>query len=158
MRRGGNATPGLLLSCVQTRMSRRNRRKLTPCLLLSLRPPPLAPPSLPFRSHAPVQIENIAVGHPKVAEAAVVGVVHPKWGERPLLIVVRALIYSSLGSCLAPPTRPLDVDRGSRLCSAASPACVANAGAQLPSSSAALPPRRAAFKLVNLCRCFCVSP
>jgi hypothetical protein len=29
-----------------------------------------------------------AVGHPKVAEAAVIGVRHPKWDERPLLIVV----------------------------------------------------------------------
>lgn len=31
------------------------------------------------------------MGHPKVAEAAVVGVVHPKWGERPLLVVARSL-------------------------------------------------------------------
>ena len=35
-----------------------------------------------------IEIENLAVGHPKVAEAAVIGVAHPKWGERPLLIVV----------------------------------------------------------------------
>lgn len=35
-----------------------------------------------------IEIENLAVGHPKVAEAAVIGVVHPKWDERPLLIVV----------------------------------------------------------------------
>ena len=34
-----------------------------------------------------IEIENIAVGHPKVAEAAVIGVVHPKWDERPLLII-----------------------------------------------------------------------
>jgi fatty-acyl-CoA synthase len=35
-----------------------------------------------------IEIENIAVGHPCVAEAAVIGVAHPKWDERPLLIVV----------------------------------------------------------------------
>ena len=36
-----------------------------------------------------IELENIAVGHPKVAEAAVIGVAHPKWDERPLLIVVK---------------------------------------------------------------------
>ena len=35
-----------------------------------------------------IEIENAAVGHPAVAEAAVIGVAHPKWQERPLLIVV----------------------------------------------------------------------
>ena len=35
-----------------------------------------------------IEIENIAVGHPAVAEAAVIGVAHPKWDERPLLIIV----------------------------------------------------------------------
>ena len=35
-----------------------------------------------------IEIENLAVGHPDVAEAAVIGVPHPKWDERPLLIVV----------------------------------------------------------------------
>jgi len=35
-----------------------------------------------------IEIENLAVGHPKVAEAAVIGVKHPKRDERPLLIVV----------------------------------------------------------------------
>ena len=35
-----------------------------------------------------IEIENLAVGHPDVAEAAVIGVPHPKWNERPLLIVV----------------------------------------------------------------------
>lgn len=34
-----------------------------------------------------IDIENIAVGHPAVAIAAVIGVAHPKWDERPLLIV-----------------------------------------------------------------------
>ncbi len=36
-----------------------------------------------------IELENLAVGHPDVAEAAVIGVPHPKWGERPLLVVVR---------------------------------------------------------------------
>ncbi|MGY6708702.1 MAG: fatty-acid--CoA ligase [Rhizobiaceae bacterium] len=35
-----------------------------------------------------IELENLAVGHPDVAEAAVIGVAHPKWDERPLLIVV----------------------------------------------------------------------
>jgi acyl-CoA synthetase (AMP-forming)/AMP-acid ligase II len=35
-----------------------------------------------------IEIENIAVGHPEVAEAAVIGVPHPKWDERPLLVIV----------------------------------------------------------------------
>jgi fatty-acyl-CoA synthase len=35
-----------------------------------------------------IDIENLAVGHPKVSEAAVIGVRHPKWDERPLLVVV----------------------------------------------------------------------
>jgi acyl-CoA synthetase (AMP-forming)/AMP-acid ligase II len=36
-----------------------------------------------------IDLENCAVGHPGVAEAAVVGVPHTKWGERPLLVLVR---------------------------------------------------------------------
>ena len=35
-----------------------------------------------------IELENIAVGHPEIAEAAVIGIVHPKWDERPLLICV----------------------------------------------------------------------
>jgi len=35
-----------------------------------------------------IELENLAVGHPKVAEAAVIGVQHPKWDERPLLVIV----------------------------------------------------------------------
>jgi fatty-acyl-CoA synthase len=34
-----------------------------------------------------VELENLAAGHPEVLEAAVIGVPHPKWDERPLLIV-----------------------------------------------------------------------
>ena len=36
-----------------------------------------------------IDLENIAIGHPAVMEAAVIGVRHPKWDERPLLIVVK---------------------------------------------------------------------
>lgn len=36
-----------------------------------------------------IDLENAAVAAPGVAEAAVIGVLHPKWQERPLLIVVR---------------------------------------------------------------------
>ena len=36
-----------------------------------------------------ITLENIAFGHPGVQEAAVIGLRHPKWGERPLLVVVR---------------------------------------------------------------------
>ncbi|AIZ64422.1 long-chain fatty acid--CoA ligase [Hymenobacter sp. DG25B] len=35
-----------------------------------------------------IELENLAVGHPAVAEAAVIGVPHQKWSERPLLVVV----------------------------------------------------------------------
>jgi acyl-CoA synthetase (AMP-forming)/AMP-acid ligase II len=35
-----------------------------------------------------IDLENAAVGHPAVAEAAVIGIPHAKWQERPLLIVV----------------------------------------------------------------------
>ncbi|GAB4814048.1 hypothetical protein N2152v2_001094 [Parachlorella kessleri] len=35
-----------------------------------------------------IEIENVAMGHPKVSEAAVIGIPDPKWSERPLLIVV----------------------------------------------------------------------
>ena len=36
-----------------------------------------------------IDLENLALAHPDVAEAAVIGIVHPKWDERPLLIVVK---------------------------------------------------------------------
>ena len=35
-----------------------------------------------------IELENLAIAHPDVAEAAVIGIRHPKWDERPLLIVV----------------------------------------------------------------------
>jgi fatty-acyl-CoA synthase len=36
-----------------------------------------------------IDIENMAIGCPGVQEAAVIGIAHPKWDERPLLIIVR---------------------------------------------------------------------
>jgi acyl-CoA synthetase (AMP-forming)/AMP-acid ligase II len=36
-----------------------------------------------------VELENCAVAHPAVAEAAAIGVPHPKWDERPILVVVK---------------------------------------------------------------------
>ena len=37
-----------------------------------------------------VELENLLIAHPKVAEAAVIAVAHPKWDERPLACVVKA--------------------------------------------------------------------
>jgi acyl-CoA synthetase (AMP-forming)/AMP-acid ligase II len=37
-----------------------------------------------------IDLENTAMGHPAVAEAAVIGIAHPKWTERPLLVAVKA--------------------------------------------------------------------
>jgi fatty-acyl-CoA synthase len=37
-----------------------------------------------------VELENIAIGHPKLADAAVIGARHPKWDERPVLVAVKA--------------------------------------------------------------------
>jgi fatty-acyl-CoA synthase len=36
-----------------------------------------------------IDLENAAIGHPAVMEAAIIGVSHPKWQERPLLLAVR---------------------------------------------------------------------
>jgi len=36
-----------------------------------------------------IDLENAAMAHPAVAEAAVIGVAHPKWDERPLLVAVK---------------------------------------------------------------------
>jgi fatty-acyl-CoA synthase len=36
-----------------------------------------------------IDIENIAVAHPAVAMAACVGIAHPKWDERPIIVVVK---------------------------------------------------------------------
>ena len=37
-----------------------------------------------------IQVENIAIGHNKISEAAVIGVKHKKWDERPLLLAVKS--------------------------------------------------------------------
>ncbi len=44
-----------------------------------------------------IDLENVAVGHPKIAEAAAIGLPHPKWDERPLLVVVRTKDGQDLG-------------------------------------------------------------
>jgi fatty-acyl-CoA synthase len=36
-----------------------------------------------------IDIENIAVAHPAVAMAACIGIKHPKWDERPIVVVVK---------------------------------------------------------------------
>ena len=36
-----------------------------------------------------IDLENAVMAHPAVGEAAVIGVAHPKWDERPLLIIVK---------------------------------------------------------------------
>ncbi|HYD57156.1 MAG TPA: long-chain-fatty-acid--CoA ligase, partial [Burkholderiales bacterium] len=36
-----------------------------------------------------IDLENIAMAHPKLAEAAVIGVKHPKWDERPIVVAVK---------------------------------------------------------------------
>jgi len=36
-----------------------------------------------------IDLENAAVAHPEIAEAAAIGVPHPKWSERPVLCIVR---------------------------------------------------------------------
>lgn len=35
-----------------------------------------------------ISLENAAVAHPDVAEAAAIGIPHPKWDERPILVIV----------------------------------------------------------------------
>jgi fatty-acyl-CoA synthase len=37
-----------------------------------------------------VELENIAIAHPALADATVIGVPHPKWDERPVLVAVKA--------------------------------------------------------------------
>jgi 3-(methylthio)propionyl---CoA ligase len=36
-----------------------------------------------------IELENLAIAHPAVAQAAAIAIAHPKWQERPLLVVVR---------------------------------------------------------------------
>jgi acyl-CoA synthetase (AMP-forming)/AMP-acid ligase II len=37
-----------------------------------------------------IELENLAMTHPKIVEAAVIGIAHPKWDERPLVLAVRS--------------------------------------------------------------------
>ena len=37
-----------------------------------------------------IDLENVAMGFPGVVEAAVIGAIHPKWQERPLLVIIKA--------------------------------------------------------------------
>lgn len=37
-----------------------------------------------------VELENIAVGHPAIANAAAIGVKHPKWDERPVIVAIKS--------------------------------------------------------------------
>ncbi|TAN56401.1 MAG: fatty-acid--CoA ligase [Betaproteobacteria bacterium] len=36
-----------------------------------------------------IELENIAVAHPAIVEAAVIGIRHPKWDERPIVVAVK---------------------------------------------------------------------
>jgi len=36
-----------------------------------------------------VELENAAMSHPAVAEAAAIGIYHPTWDERPIMVVVK---------------------------------------------------------------------
>ncbi len=36
-----------------------------------------------------IDLENIAVAHPAIQEAAVIGIAHPKWDERPIVVAVK---------------------------------------------------------------------
>src|SRR3546814_19952181 len=36
-----------------------------------------------------IELENIAMAHPAIAEVAVIGVKHPKWDERPVIVEVK---------------------------------------------------------------------
>jgi len=64
-----------------------------------------------------IDVENAAIGHPAIAEAAVIGLPHPRWGERPLLVVApregrtpdKADILRFLGDHLAKWQLPDDV-------------------------------------------------
>jgi len=47
-----------------------------------------------------IDLENAAMGHPDVAEAAVIGVPHPRWQERPLLVVVKKAGVSVEGQAI----------------------------------------------------------
>ena len=70
-----------------------------------------------------IELENTIMGHPAVAEAAVIGVAHPKWTERPLLIVVKTEGQESQGMSCSPFTRARSPSGGSRRMSSSSQNC-----------------------------------
>jgi fatty-acyl-CoA synthase len=47
-----------------------------------------------------IDLENAAIAHPAVQEAAIIGVAHPKWQERPLLVVVKRPGHEISGAAL----------------------------------------------------------
>jgi fatty-acyl-CoA synthase len=47
-----------------------------------------------------IDLENAAMGHPEVAEAAAIALPHPRWGERPLLVIVRREAGAVTGEAL----------------------------------------------------------
>ena len=53
-----------------------------------------------------IDLENAAVSHPDILEAAVIGVYHPQWEERPLMIIIpnegKTVTYESLIEHLTP--------------------------------------------------------
>ncbi|MBA1145472.1 long-chain-fatty-acid--CoA ligase [Ectothiorhodospiraceae bacterium WFHF3C12] len=56
-----------------------------------------------------VELENAAATHPEVAEAAVIALPHPKWQERPLLIVARKPGSQVSGADIVEHLKPLVV-------------------------------------------------
>jgi len=54
-----------------------------------------------------VELENLLMGHPAVAEAAVIGIPHPKWDERPLACVVLKQGQTATAEELLEHLRPL---------------------------------------------------
>ncbi len=53
-----------------------------------------------------IDLENLAMLHPDVAEAAVIGVPHPKWDERPLLVIVPQPGAAQDGAAILDSMRP----------------------------------------------------
>ncbi len=77
-----------------------------------------------------VDLENAIMGHPAVAEAAVIAVKHPKWDERPLAVVVKkpgkdvtpAGVARTAAGCILPSGRCPTISPSSRHCRALRPA------------------------------------
>jgi fatty-acyl-CoA synthase len=65
---------------------------------------------------ASAEIENALMGHPAVREAAVIGVPHPKWSERPLAVVVLKSGGAAEGAALEPALRAMLAARFAKYC------------------------------------------